>query len=100
MGIHNRTYYNPETNEISRRPCGDGFFSCGSRKFAEAMTTVDPEERPLVWRNSNYGTIDVKNLNSKLRHKLARIGIREILVIPKYTSPGYSLLKKILSKKK
>lgn len=99
--MHTNTFYNPKTNKISGRWV-EGFENCGSRKFAEAMTKVDEDERPLLWNNRIHGIIDVANLPSKTKHKLLKIGIKEYspnyIKKIKMNSDGEVLLDKIMLK--
>jgi hypothetical protein len=102
MGTHNYTYYNPETNEIQtgKRYSGDGFICLGAKKIAEAFTSVDPEERPKLWASlhgKSYG-FDLRMLNSKLRHKLKKLGI-DLQFSDRRLSDGEELLKAIEEKK-
>lgn len=102
MGNQTYTYYNPETNEIQtgRRYSREGFIFLGYKKIAEAFTSVDPEERPKLWASihgKSYG-FDLRMLNSKLRHKLKKLGI-DLQFSDCRLSDGEELLKTIEEKK-
>lgn len=100
--VHNYTYYNPETNQIKRgRFSKDGFVCLGYKKIAEAFTSVDPEERPKLWlalHGKSYG-FDLRVLNSKIRHKLDKIGIDKQFP-DRLLSKGEELLSRIQKKDK
>jgi hypothetical protein len=42
---------------------------------AEAFTTTTAKEWPILWENRLGGMIRMKNLPSKLKHKLRKVGI-------------------------
>lgn len=100
---HYNTYYNPQTNEISRRR-REGFESCGSRKFAEAMTHVSEDLRFELWSKTNtseYRGIPLEEFSSKLQHQLRQIGIKSLPKTQYYKrnyTPGLDLLRKIMKK--
>lgn len=100
--MHTRTYYNPYTNKlhtgsISCHPNGN-WVDIGCKKVAEAFTSVTPEERILLWQSYYKRTysFDFNILNSKLRHKLRRLGLYQLKEKP--LSNGAELLKKINKK--
>lgn len=106
--MHTNAFYNPDTNELLT-----GIPSCyrtgnwqglGSKKIAEAFTSVTSEERKMLWNSFNKRTysFDFLMLNSKVRHKLRRLGLYQLR--EKNTlydlNPGKELLKKINKKVK
>lgn len=102
--MHNYTYYNPITNDLKKAGYYnklEGYFCCGCRKFAEAMSTVNKEDRLTIW-NSKIGNtqlIDINSLSSKLRHKLSKIGINQSFDwLKDKSSNGAILLRKINKK--
>ena len=73
-----------------------GFVRLGDRKIAEAFTSVSPQERLLLWKAFKQGrtySFDFSMLNSKLIHKLRRLGLRQLERRP--VTPGEELLNKI-----
>jgi len=98
MSVHTNTFYNPITNQIKTgfyRIHKGGFEIIGCKKIAEAMTSVSEKERPLIWKARSGGWIDLNLLNSKLKHKLRKLGIDRYYVKSYY---DYSLLEKINKK--
>ena len=99
---HTKTFYNAITNEIitseSNFSHREGFECIGCKKIAEAMTTVTKEERPIIYNSITYGIIDFDKLNSKLKHKMKKIGLK-YYNISNYEPKGYTLLKTIKKKK-
>lgn len=78
--MHTRTWYNPDTNILltsKRFPTRTGFTWLGYKKIAEAFTSVSADERPKLWLALHGKTysFDFTMLNSKLRHKLTRLGL-------------------------
>lgn len=106
--MNTKTFYNPETNHIKSikswsnlNVYNQGYINLGYKKVAEAFTSVDPEERPILWKSLTEGktySFDLSMLNSKLRHKLRRLGLYQLN--DKYLSKGEELLNKINNKKK
>lgn len=81
---HTASYYNPQTNDFTKSPKGEGYYYVGSRKVAEAIGVVGAKHRLAVFNAvsvdkddfyNRTGWIDVSQLNSKIRCKLAKIGI-------------------------
>lgn len=110
--MNTKTFYNPETNEIRSvqhwstwtifgSMASRGYVNLGYKKIAEAFTSVSSEERPILWKSLTEGktySFDFSMLNSKLRHKLKRLGLYQF---PKREiSRGQDLLDKINKKKK
>lgn len=103
-----KTFYNPETNHIKSvkawsnlEQYNQGYVNLGYKKVAEAFTSVSPEERPILWKSLNEGetySFDFSMLNSKIRHKLKRLGLYQLQ--KRYLSNGKELLNKINNKKK
>jgi hypothetical protein len=101
--IHTKTYYNPITNKLqtgfsSSNP-NSNWQNVGFKKVAEAFTSVTPEERKVLWKSYDNRTysFDFSMFNSKLRHKLKRLGLYQLSEKP--LSKGKNLLKKINNKK-
>ena len=53
----------------------EGYHSLGCRKVAEAFTSTKPDDWPILWQNRRGGMIRIKNLPSKLKHKMKKLGI-------------------------
>lgn len=105
--MNTKTFYNPETNHIKSIRFWNydysesGYINLGYKKVAEAFTSVNPEERPILWKSLTEGktySFDLSMLNSKIRHKLKRLGIYQFS--KKELSNGEKLLQKINNKKK
>lgn len=105
--MHTNTFYNPYTNQIRtgyHNYPDTNFVDLGSKKIAEAFTSVTPDERKMLWNSFNKRTysFDFLMLNSKVRHKLRRLGLYQLR--EKDTlydiNPGKDLLKKINNKNK
>lgn len=104
--MNTKTFYNPETNKIrsirswfESNIYDQGYVNLGYKKIAEAFTSVSPEERPILWKSLNEGktySFDFSMLNSKLRHKLRRLGLYQLK--DRYLSEGEYLLQKINKK--
>lgn len=75
---HTYSYYNPKTNRLitNRIMAPEGFECLGCRKVAEAFTATDKKDWPLLWENRLGGMIRMKNLPSRLKHKLRKLGIK------------------------
>jgi len=105
--MNSHTFYNPETNQVRSGTYEErsllwerGFINLGDRKIAEAFTSVSPEERSLLWEAFNQKktySFDFSMLNSKLRHKLNRLGLS--LLGNQQVKQGEALLEKINNKK-
>lgn len=103
---HSKLFYNPETNQLNKSyDYGEnslleskGFVNLGYQKVAEAFTSVNPKERVMLWNSFNKRTysFDFSMLNSKVRHKLKRLGLYQLVERP--LSNGEELLKKIKNK--
>ena len=103
MTRHTYSYYNYKTNElITNRVTTyrEDFKSLGSRKVAEAFTSVSKEDRPKLWLSlmKGNGLFDLESLPSRIRHKLKKLNITKAGRVINY-NPGYELLKKISKKK-
>jgi len=96
------TWYNPLTNHVCNgfSTRGEGYIPLGDRKIAEAFTSVTPEERKLLYISYTKGktySFDFSMLNSKIRHKLKRLGLIQFENRPFYND-GKELLHKINNK--
>lgn len=110
--MNSKTFYNPETNQIRsvihwskwfdpQNLRNKGFVNLGYKKVAEAFTSVTPEERIMLWKaldQERTYSFDFSMLNSKVRHKLKRLGLRQLGDC--YLSEGERLLRKINKKKR
>lgn len=105
--MNSNTFYNPETNQVRSGTYEErsllqerGFINLGDRKIAEAFTYVSPEERSLLWEAFNQKktySFNFSMLNSKLRHKLNRLGLHQLR--DRDLERGEALLEKINNKK-
>jgi len=91
------TFYNPITNEVGKYTSPD-FIYLGCKKVAEAFTTVKPDERKILWDSYDKKTVsfDFSLLNSKIRHKLNKLGLYQLCDKP--LSNGEYLLNNINDK--
>lgn len=107
--MNRHTFYNPKTNHIKRANRFGaeassvhrlGYENLGCEKVAEAFTSVTSEERIKLWNSFFKRTysFDFSELPSKLRHKLKKLGLWQLPVIPLYD--GEELLDKINKKTK
>lgn len=103
--MNTKTFYNPKTNQIltgkSRNfTLNEDEYNLGYKKIAEAFTSVSEEERKKLWLSLHGKTysFDFSMLNSKLRHKLTKLGIKQFRNRGK--SRGQELLEQIKNKKK
>lgn len=99
--MNNFIHYNPNTNKLitGKRIVHDSnFISLGDEKIAEAFTSVSPEERKKLWLalHSTTYSFNFNMLNSKIRHKLKRLGLYQLC--DREISRGEKLLKKIKNK--
>lgn len=81
---HTVSWFNPNTGEIiTNRSIWTnipGFVSIGCKKISESLTSLkDKKDRIKVYYAWNNG-LDFSKLNSKLRHKMRKIGLRPINV--------------------
>ena len=96
MNRNTKVHYNPDTNElrtgVSDHFTSSGFLSLGSKTVAAAFTKISPEERRSLWlavNSDSYG-IDLTKLNSKIRHKLKKLGLYQLSL--RRMSKGQELL--------
>lgn len=77
MSTHTYCWYNPTTNNLitNTKTAPAGYECIGSRKVAEAFTSTTKKEWKLLWENRLGGMLRIKNLPSKLKHKLKKLGI-------------------------
>lgn len=79
MSINTDCWYNPTTNKLitNTMSAPEDYHCLGCRKVAEAFTATKPKDWPILWENRVGGIIKIKNLPSKLKHKMKKLGITE-----------------------
>jgi hypothetical protein len=107
--MNRHTYYNPTTNRVLRvQTIGgvhpDGYHHVGYKKIAEAFTSLQGEERKALWKaliDERTWGVDFSLLNSKVKHKLKRLGLKDVSYHSpvRYLGRGGELLIKINKKK-
>jgi hypothetical protein len=95
--MNTHTSYNPITNKLNSSGSGSIDMSC--KKITEAFTSVTPEERKMLWKSFMKRTysFDFSMLNSKVRHKLTRLGLYQLR--SREVTKDAELLKKINKKR-